>query len=558
MYLCAVNNILAEIMPRQERLQSATGIYHVMLRGINKQDIFEDDEDYSQFLNILHALVNRCDEQGHSLPSHCTFYAYCLMTNHVHLLIRERDEHIGESIKRALDFDDGDDSTCEYQYDNNGGLTYDSNRGINSITYDYSHHPITISRTTKMKTIYYDYTPDGRKLSSTHISYIPNGNSNIRILTRDLYVNGLILRGGKPLMWQFGGGYVELNDNGTPTSWNYYVTDHLGSTRMVVDSNDSIKENINYYPFGSEMRLENPALLTGGFSNPFRFTGKELDKLNSLNMYDFGARMYDVAGVPMWTSVDPLAEKYYNVSPYMYCEGNPVNMIDPDGMDYYFSVNGCFIRKDDKETQNVLIGSDDEGYKLLIIDGHAVQYNDFLMYASTVYGESSAYRQKDVDKELEYEMYAIASVFKRNTKAYGKNSDSAKYFRSIGDEERNRDGRMQTAIAATINAMTGGYDYSYGADMWDGAEQGMFGKEVTSAYVKRYELHMNTMGWDISDEHYKKWKTNVGKGFIAPQQRYAVKEYVNRKGKIVKNINAGKKRLKSTAVYGRTIFWNSK
>ena len=44
MYLCAVNNILAEIMPRQERLQSATGIYHVMLRGINKQDIFEDDE----------------------------------------------------------------------------------------------------------------------------------------------------------------------------------------------------------------------------------------------------------------------------------------------------------------------------------------------------------------------------------------------------------------------------------------------------------------------------------------------------------------------------------
>ena len=46
MYLCAVNKILADIMPRQERLQSATGIYHVMLRGIDKQDIFEDDEDY--------------------------------------------------------------------------------------------------------------------------------------------------------------------------------------------------------------------------------------------------------------------------------------------------------------------------------------------------------------------------------------------------------------------------------------------------------------------------------------------------------------------------------
>ena len=225
-------------------------------------------------------------------------------------------------------------------YHKDNGLLNMIRRTDPSSSYDYSHHPTLISRTTKMKTIYYDYTPNGRKLSSTHISYIPNGNSNIRILTRDLYVDGLILRGGKPLMWQFGGGYVELNDNGTPTSWNYYVTDHLGSTRMVVDSNDSIKENINYYPFGSEMRLENPALLTGGFSHPFRFTGKELDKLNSLNMYDFGARWYDVAGVPMWTSVDPLAEKYYNVSPYAYCAGNPVNMIDPDGRAFNLLAGG--------------------------------------------------------------------------------------------------------------------------------------------------------------------------------------------------------------------------
>lgn len=134
MYLCAVNNILAEIMPRQERLQSATGIYHVMLRGINKQDIFEDDEDYSQFLNILHALVKRCDEQGHSLPSHCTFYAYCLMTNHVHLLIRECDEHIGESIKRiGIAYA----RYYNHKYERNGHLFQDRFRSepVNSIEY---------------------------------------------------------------------------------------------------------------------------------------------------------------------------------------------------------------------------------------------------------------------------------------------------------------------------------------------------------------------------------------------------------------------------------------
>jgi RHS repeat-associated protein len=140
-----------------------------------------------------------------------------------------------------------------------------------------------------------------------------------------------MLRGDTTLMWRFDGGYVELNANGTPTRWNYYITDHLGSTRMVVDSNNNIRETINYYPFGSEMLMTNPALLTGGISHPFRFTGKELDRQNSLNMYDFGARWYDVAGVPMWTSVDPLCEKYYNVSPYSYCAGNPVMLVDPNG-----------------------------------------------------------------------------------------------------------------------------------------------------------------------------------------------------------------------------------
>ena len=134
MYLCAVNNTLPIIMPRQERQHSATGIYHVMLRGINKQDIFEDDEDYLQFLNILRALVDRRNEQGHSLTSHCTFYAYCLMTNHVHLLVRERDENIGESMKRI-----GVAYARYYnhKYERNGHLFQDRFRSepVNSIEY---------------------------------------------------------------------------------------------------------------------------------------------------------------------------------------------------------------------------------------------------------------------------------------------------------------------------------------------------------------------------------------------------------------------------------------
>ena len=251
-------------------------------------------------------------------------------------LLKVTDDAESLNYNGALDFDDGDDSTTEYHYDGNGALTSDSNRGINKITYDYSHYPSLIARVTKKKTVYNEYTPEGRKLYSLHVSYFPKGNRTYyRISIKDLYIDGLILRSDTALLWKFSGGYVELNANGTPTSWNYYITDHLGSTRMVVDSNNNIKETVNYYPFGSEMKMEDPALLTGGTSHPYRFTGKELDKLNSLNMYDFGARWYDVAGVPIWTSVDPLAEKYYNISPYAYCNNNPVNAIDPEGKDIY-------------------------------------------------------------------------------------------------------------------------------------------------------------------------------------------------------------------------------
>jgi len=248
-------------------------------------------------------------------------------------LLKVTDDAEALNYSNALDFHDGADVTCEYAYDSNGALTQDKNRGVRSITYDYGHHPyfINMNQGVKPRSITNDYTPDGQKLSSRHVMFIQNEYGNTKKTTTDLYVDGLVLRGGEPLLWQFDGGYVDLDANGATTCWNYYVTDHLGSTRMVVSSSDSIRETVNYYPFGSEMRMEAPAQMTNSLGHPFRFTGKELDKQNGLNMYDFGARWYDVAGVPMWTSIDPLAEKYYHVSPYAYCNNNPVMLIDPDG-----------------------------------------------------------------------------------------------------------------------------------------------------------------------------------------------------------------------------------
>ena len=71
-----------------------------MMRGINHQIIYEDDEDYYQFINTLDRMRVRYDDEGNPCGSNCTYYAYCLMSNHFHLLIREREETVGETVKR--------------------------------------------------------------------------------------------------------------------------------------------------------------------------------------------------------------------------------------------------------------------------------------------------------------------------------------------------------------------------------------------------------------------------------------------------------------------------
>lgn len=87
-------------MPRQARKESSTGIFHVMMRGINHQNIFEDEEDNYQFINTLERMRVRYDDDGKPCGTNCIYYAYCLMGNHFHLLIRERDESLGETVKR--------------------------------------------------------------------------------------------------------------------------------------------------------------------------------------------------------------------------------------------------------------------------------------------------------------------------------------------------------------------------------------------------------------------------------------------------------------------------
>jgi len=78
-------------MPRAARIKSSTGIYHIITRGINQQNIFSCDDDYDRFLNTL---------SRYSRKSKCEIYAYCLMDNHIHLLLKEGQEPLATTMKK--------------------------------------------------------------------------------------------------------------------------------------------------------------------------------------------------------------------------------------------------------------------------------------------------------------------------------------------------------------------------------------------------------------------------------------------------------------------------
>ncbi len=111
----------------------------------------------------------------------------------------------------------------------------------------------------------------------------------------------------------------------------YFITDHLGSVRVVFDQSGEVIARNDYYPFGKQH--DNPALIvpTAPEDNRFLFNGKEKQLTGGLNLLDYGWRMYDPE-VGRWFGVDKLAENYYSVSPYVFTMNNPVFFVDPNGL----------------------------------------------------------------------------------------------------------------------------------------------------------------------------------------------------------------------------------
>ena len=120
-----------------------------------------------------------------------------------------------------------------------------------------------------------------------------------------------------------GEGYVTFT--GMAPVYYYYQREHQGNNRVVVNQTGTVQQVNHYYPFGG--------LFGEGLQNSnqrYKYNGKEIDRSFALDMYDYGARHYD-ATLGVWTTPDPMLEKYFSVSPYVYCLDNPIKHTDPDG-----------------------------------------------------------------------------------------------------------------------------------------------------------------------------------------------------------------------------------
>ncbi|WP_455585614.1 RHS repeat-associated core domain-containing protein, partial [Bacteroides sp.] len=130
-----------------------------------------------------------------------------------------------------------------------------------------------------------------------------------------------------------GADYIGIDSHGN-YAYYYYIHDHLGNVRITRNSQDYYSDqSLEYYPSGVLFDRS-----TEKDRQPYMFDGKELVSMHGLNEYDFTGRWQDPA-IPSFTSMDPLCEKYYSVSPYVYCGNNPVNAFDLNGDSIWYTVD---------------------------------------------------------------------------------------------------------------------------------------------------------------------------------------------------------------------------
>ncbi len=251
---------------------------------------------------------------------------------------------VTDTANKTYGFKDGTNTNDDFEYDADGNMTLDRNKGITDITYNHLNLPKTVSidNSEHTGTITYIYDATGTKLKKT----VSEGSS----LTETDYAGNYIYKNGNLEFFNQPEGIVEKEADGY--KYVYQFKDHLGNIRLSYSDRDNdgkidvlrndadvdgdndyaheILEENNYYPFGMKHKGYNNLIISTNKALDYKFNGVELNEDLGLDLYEMPLRQYDPA-IGRFTSIDPVT--HHSMSPYVAFDNNPVFWADPSGAD---------------------------------------------------------------------------------------------------------------------------------------------------------------------------------------------------------------------------------
>ena len=374
----------------------------------------------------------------------------------------------------------------QYTHDANGNMTHEGLSGLD-IVYNEQNQTRRISSggTTLAE---YEYLADGSKLRALDgggngyqyrgsLIYTQTaGQSDSPVITLDCALTsaGRIAR--------------ETSAAGT-VSYRplIHLRDHIGSVRSVIDGDTgTVVETNDYYPFGKRITpppVAEPVDATSQSAtspNRWLFSGKESQSFLYANipLLDFGARMYNPT-IARWTTSDPMSEKYYGISPYVYCLGNPISIIDPNGMDIWTM----------DEKGNVVWVKESDDHRLYYMNNDGLLSDDYVSVSDRSILDDLTKTEAKVDGGAKVSSHTsktgindIFKVFKfasdktkvewavhRNGDTYtigtGHNSYSASSWEDYTKDKPNATLHSHPGINAIVDDET--YSMGYGATQYD-------------------------------------------------------------------------------------------
>ncbi|WP_459213107.1 DUF6443 domain-containing protein [Aquimarina rhabdastrellae] len=256
---------------------------------------------------------------------------------------------VNDAVTQPFGFKKYAHSGNDYEYDVNGNMTIDRNKGITNISYNHLNLPtgINIANTEHNGNITYIYDATGIKQKK-----IATEGSNSTITE---YAGNFIYKNGVLEFFNHTEGYIEPKGDET-FDYIYQYKDHLGNIRLSYqdidqdgkvdvlrnntdidgdnDHSHEIKEVKDYYAFGLQIKygIDHVNSIVTGRKHNYGFVSKEENSELGLDWYDFGARNYE-ASLGRWMNIDPKADDVMQVdlNPYNFSWNNPVNFNDPDG-----------------------------------------------------------------------------------------------------------------------------------------------------------------------------------------------------------------------------------